>query len=146
MNNTNQLISGDNKGVASLMLEKHMNEGQLPGKGPFVAAFASTNLGDVSPNTKGPHCLDTGLPCDLEHSTCNGRTQLCVAFGPGTYSNFAAKYSVTLSNVCHIKQRINKSMSIMCLQLIYKFPLQVRICLNPRISSQKDNSPRRMSC
>ena len=32
----------------------------LPGKGSFVAAFASTNLGDVSPNTKGPTCVDTG--------------------------------------------------------------------------------------
>ena len=65
------------------MLEKHMNKGELPGKGPFVAAFASTNLGDVSPNLKGPHCIDTGEPCDLEHSTCNGRNQLCMAAGPG---------------------------------------------------------------
>ena len=65
------------------MLEKYMNKGKLPGKGPLVAAFASTNLGDVSPNTKGPHCLDTGLPCDLEHSTCNGRNELCVGSGPG---------------------------------------------------------------
>ena len=90
MNSTNGLISGDNKGAASLMLEKEMNGAQLPGKGPFVAAFASTNLGDVSPNTKGPHCLDTGLPCDLEHSTCSGRTQLCVAFGPGSHKHLAA--------------------------------------------------------
>jgi len=30
------------------------------GEGSFVAAFASTNLGDVSPNTAGPRCLDTG--------------------------------------------------------------------------------------
>ena len=86
MNNTNQLISGDNKGVASLMLEKHMNEGQLPRKGPFVAAFASTNLGDVSPNIKGPHCLDTGLSCDNKHSTCNGRSQLCAGSGPGIHT------------------------------------------------------------
>jgi len=83
MNNTNRLISGDNKGYASLLFEQDMNPGYLPGEGPFVAAFAQTNLGDVSPNTKGPHCLDTGLPCDLEHSTCNGRTELCVASGPG---------------------------------------------------------------
>ena len=88
MNNTNHLISGDNKGAASLMLEKHMNTGKLPGKGPFVAAFASTNLGDVSPNTKGPHCLDTGLPCDPEHSTCNGRNELCVGSGPGIHNEF----------------------------------------------------------
>merc|ERR1711970_618030 len=26
---------------------------------------------------------DTELPCDTEHSTCDGRTQMCIAFGPG---------------------------------------------------------------
>ncbi|XP_060552761.1 uncharacterized protein LOC132714046 [Ruditapes philippinarum] len=84
MNNTNRLISSDNKGLAALMLEADRN-GQtvLPGKGAFVAAFAQSNEGDVSPNTKGPHCLDTGLPCDFNHSTCNGKNELCVAFGPG---------------------------------------------------------------
>ena len=30
-------------------------------QGPFVAAFASANLGDVSPNLEGPKCIDTGL-------------------------------------------------------------------------------------
>ena len=44
-------------------------------QGDFVAAFAQSNEGDVSPNTKGPHCLDTGLPCDTNHSTCNGRVR-----------------------------------------------------------------------
>eukprot|EP00088_Acartia_fossae_P019247 TRINITY_DN21220_c0_g1_i4.p1 TRINITY_DN21220_c0_g1~~TRINITY_DN21220_c0_g1_i4.p1 ORF type:complete len:687 (+),score=151.03 TRINITY_DN21220_c0_g1_i4:252-2063(+) len=83
MNNTNHLISGDNKGAASQMFEKAMNTEIQTGKGRFTAAFASTNLGDVSPNIMGPKCLDTGLPCDLEHSTCDGRTQMCVAFGPG---------------------------------------------------------------
>jgi len=84
MNNTNHLISGDNKGKASQMFEKMMNGKDVrTGKGEFVAAFASTNLGDVSPNLKGPHCADTGLPCDLIHSTCNGRTELCWAAGPG---------------------------------------------------------------
>lgn len=52
-------------------------------QGPFVAAFASSNLGDVSPNTMGARCIDTGLPCDFVSSSCNGRTQLCIAFGPG---------------------------------------------------------------
>jgi neutral ceramidase len=84
MNGTNTLISGDNKGYASYLMEKHMNGPEtLPGHGDFVAAFASTNLGDVSPNTAGPRCLDTGEPCDLVSSTCNGKNQLCVAFGPG---------------------------------------------------------------
>jgi len=83
MNNTNHLISGDNKGAASLMMEKAMSPGYLGGETPFVAAFASTNLGDVSPNIQGPKCQDTGLPCDMEHSTCGGRTQMCYALGPG---------------------------------------------------------------
>jgi neutral ceramidase len=85
MNNTNTLVSGDNKGYAAYAFEKEIN-GPLsePGKGPFVAAFASTNLGDVSPNTAGPKCVDTGEPCDGSTSTCNGRCEKCIAFGPGT--------------------------------------------------------------
>ncbi|KAL5018303.1 hypothetical protein ScPMuIL_004025 [Solemya velum] len=83
MNNTNGLISGDNKGYASYLFEKSMNSTSLPGQGKFVAAFAQSNEGDVSPNTAGPRCLDTGLPCDTATSTCNGRNELCVAFGPG---------------------------------------------------------------
>jgi neutral ceramidase len=84
MNNTNKLISGDNKGYASALFEKYMNpEGTLPGKGTFVAAFAATNLGDVSPNVNGSFCMDTGLPCEMEHSTCNGRNEMCTGRGPG---------------------------------------------------------------
>jgi len=86
MNNTNKLISGDNRGYASYLLEQHFNGPSRKvqqGKGSFVAAFASSNLGDVSPNTKGPHCMDTGLPCDTLHSSCNGRNEMCVASGPG---------------------------------------------------------------
>lgn len=83
MNNSNLLISGDNKGYAELMFEARMNR-NLPGKGPFVAAFAQSNEGDVSPNLKGPRCIDTGLPCDFQKSTCNGRTEKCIAFGPGS--------------------------------------------------------------
>jgi neutral ceramidase len=87
MNNTNLLVSGDNKGYASYMVERMHNgatsAGARPGAGPFVAAFGATNLGDVSPNILGPHCRDTGLPCDFDHSTCNNRTELCSAFGPG---------------------------------------------------------------
>ena len=49
----------------------------------MVAAFASSNLGDVSPNLNGPICVDTGLPCDFDTSTCEGRNQMCMASGPG---------------------------------------------------------------
>jgi neutral ceramidase len=86
MNNTNKLISGDNKGWASYLMEREINgptSKVKPGLGKFVAAFAATNLGDVSPNTAGPKCRDTGLPCDDLHSTCNGKTAQCSAFGPG---------------------------------------------------------------
>lgn len=27
--------------------------------------------------------IDTGLPCDFLTSTCNGKAQLCIGFGPG---------------------------------------------------------------
>ena len=84
MNNTNILISGDNKGVASLMMEKHMNMGKTSSKDSFVAAFASTNLGDVSPNTNTPHCMYSGEPCSNNRSTCEDETEdWCVATGPG---------------------------------------------------------------
>ncbi|KAK7494429.1 hypothetical protein BaRGS_00014321 [Batillaria attramentaria] len=84
MNNTNGLISSDNKGYASQLFERYMEaKGGLSIPGRFVAAFAQSNLGDVSPNTKGPHCIDSGLPCDILHSTCHGKNELCIASGPG---------------------------------------------------------------
>lgn len=86
LNNTNKLVSGDNKGHASYLFERHMNgptSAVRPGSGDFVAAFAATNLGDVSPNTAGPRCIDTGEPCDAIHSTCNGFAQKCISPGPG---------------------------------------------------------------
>eukprot|EP00118_Oscarella_pearsei_P029107 m.3678 g.3678 ORF g.3678 m.3678 type:complete len:694 (+) comp9685_c0_seq1:22-2103(+) len=84
MNNTNSLLSGDNKGYASMMMERHMNGNDtLPGRGSFVAAFAQSNEGDVSPNTKGAVCVKTGKPCAYDSSTCNNRTQDCWASGPG---------------------------------------------------------------
>ncbi|XP_077987549.1 putative neutral ceramidase C [Glandiceps talaboti] len=84
MNNTNHLISGDNKGYASYLMEQHFNDGARPGKGPFVAAFAQSNQGDVTPNTKDPHCHEAGedSECEYETSSCPGQ-DVCVAFGPG---------------------------------------------------------------
>ncbi|EGG24663.1 neutral/alkaline nonlysosomal ceramidase family protein [Cavenderia fasciculata] len=83
MNNTNHLISGDNKGYASYIWEKSVNgNSTLPGKGPFIAAFGQSNEGDVSPNTMGAKCPD-GTPCDAPDSTCNGKNEGCIAHGPG---------------------------------------------------------------
>ncbi|RLM92607.1 hypothetical protein C2845_PM08G19420 [Panicum miliaceum] len=46
-------------------------------KPKFVSAFCQSNCGDVSPNVLGAFCIDTGLPCDFNHSTCNGKNELC---------------------------------------------------------------------
>jgi len=83
MNNTNEMISPDNKGFAAYSFEKMKNgPTSVPGTGPFVAAFAQSNEGDVSPNTRGASCPD-GTPCESVHSTCNGYTQGCIGKGPG---------------------------------------------------------------
>nr|XP_057925239.1 neutral ceramidase [Doryrhamphus excisus] len=84
MNYTNRLLSSDNMGYAAYLMEQDKNRGALPGQGAFVAAFSSSNLGDVSPNTRGPHCVNTGLACDYLNSSCpDGGTKMCKAFGPG---------------------------------------------------------------
>lgn len=53
----------------------------------FVSAFCQSNCGDVSPNTLGAFCIDTGLPCDFNHSTCGGKNELCYGRGPGYISH-----------------------------------------------------------
>ncbi|XP_068807162.1 putative neutral ceramidase C isoform X1 [Struthio camelus] len=84
MNNTNHLVNSDNVGYASYLFEQEKNKGMLPGEGSFVAAFASSNLGDVSPNTKGPFCINTGDSCDNPQSACPiGGAKMCMAMGPG---------------------------------------------------------------
>jgi neutral ceramidase len=49
LGNTNKLISGDNKGYASYLFERDMGT-TYTASNTFVAAFAQTNSGDVSPN------------------------------------------------------------------------------------------------
>ncbi|KAM9831258.1 neutral ceramidase [Neosynchiropus ocellatus] len=84
MNFTNRMVSSDNMGYASYLMEQDKNHGALPGQGNFVAGFSSSNLGDVSPNTKGPRCVNTGLKCDYLNSSCpDGGSRMCLAFGPG---------------------------------------------------------------
>ncbi|XP_059333298.1 putative neutral ceramidase C [Ammospiza nelsoni] len=84
MNNSNHLVNSDNVGYASYLFEQEKNKGMLPGEGSFVAAFASSNLGDVSPNTRGPFCANTGESCDNPQSTCPiGGASMCMAKGPG---------------------------------------------------------------
>lgn len=47
-----------------------------------MGAFASTNLGDVSPNTRGPKCEFSGKNCSDQY-TCPGKKEMCFASGPG---------------------------------------------------------------
>ena len=54
-------------------------------KPAFVSAFCQSNCGDVSPNVLGAFCIDTGLPCDFNHSTCGGKNELCYGRGPGYF-------------------------------------------------------------
>lgn len=69
MNKTNRLVSSDNKGLASVLFEQWKKD--TDGNDRFVAAFAQANEGDVSPNTRGANCVDTGEQCDLLSSTCS---------------------------------------------------------------------------
>jgi len=45
-------------------------------QGKFVAAFSQANEGDVSPNTQGAKCIDTGIACDFNRSTCDGKVSI----------------------------------------------------------------------
>uniref|UniRef100_A0A182I907 Neutral ceramidase n=1 Tax=Anopheles arabiensis TaxID=7173 RepID=A0A182I907_ANOAR len=83
MNKTNRYVSSDNVGYASVLLELDRNGVRVPGRGEFVGAFASTNLGDASPNIMGPKCEKTGLPCDMLTSSCPAGAGACIASGPG---------------------------------------------------------------
>ncbi|KNC51340.1 uncharacterized protein AMSG_07355 [Thecamonas trahens ATCC 50062] len=90
MHNTNKLVSGDNKGYASMLVEAaHNPAGSLPGKGPFVAAFGQANEGDVSPNVEGAWCHAKvgGTPCADGESVCDGRNEECFGVGPGGFDN-----------------------------------------------------------
>lgn len=83
MNNSNKLVSSDNTGYASILLEQALDPGSLVGHSKVVASFASTNLGDTSPNTNGPHCQYSGRNCDILTSECPKDEGHCIATGPG---------------------------------------------------------------
>ncbi|KAF7549949.1 hypothetical protein G7046_g8175 [Stylonectria norvegica] len=84
----NTLISGDNKGVAADLFEKHIQKSTAGvdefASTNFVAGFSQANMGDVSPNVLGAWCEDeSGGMCNFENSTCsNGKSQDCHARGP----------------------------------------------------------------
>lgn len=76
-NHHNKLIAGDNKGYASYLYEKSMGTKYL-NSNTFVAAFAQSNAGDVSPNinyeTMGNENGAYGLD-DLKNTEYEGENQ-----------------------------------------------------------------------
>jgi neutral ceramidase len=76
MGNDNLLISGDNKGYASYLFEKAKGTNYLASK-TFVAAFAQSNEGDVTPNIYGG--TNGGGANDFESVELSGRKQYNLA-------------------------------------------------------------------
>ncbi|WP_224248071.1 neutral/alkaline ceramidase [Hyalangium gracile] len=76
MGNDNLLISGDNKGYASYLFEKAKGTNYLAGK-TFVAAFAQSNEGDVTPNIFGG--TNGGGANDFESVELSGGKQYTLA-------------------------------------------------------------------
>eukprot|EP00051_Salpingoeca_urceolata_P032023 m.13961 g.13961 ORF g.13961 m.13961 type:complete len:707 (-) comp4705_c0_seq1:85-2205(-) len=89
MHNSNRLVSGDNKGYASYLVEQELNNHSLPGSGSFVAAFGQSNEGDVSPNTLGAWCYGRvgGTYCGNNRSLCDGKNEHCVSVGPAGFED-----------------------------------------------------------
>jgi neutral ceramidase len=76
MGNDNRLISGDNKGYASYLFEKHKGTSYTAPR-TFVAAFAQSNEGDVTPNIFGG--TNGGGANDFESTELSGRKQYDLA-------------------------------------------------------------------
>lgn len=76
MGNDNRLISGDNKGYASYLFEKAKGTNYLASK-TFVAAFAQSNEGDVTPNIYGG--TNGGGANDIESTELSGGKQYNMA-------------------------------------------------------------------
>ncbi|KAG9531912.1 Neutral/alkaline nonlysosomal ceramidase, partial [Aureobasidium melanogenum] len=80
----NTLITGDNKGVAAYLFEKHADQLDSTADG-FVAGFSQANVGDTSPNINGAYCEsgpDEGKQCDFKTSLCAGKNGPCHGRGP----------------------------------------------------------------
>ncbi len=65
VSNSNRLISGDHKGIASYLMEDHFSADYTM-ETPFVAAFAQSDAGDVSPNE-----VIVGEPKNQVHRPCD---------------------------------------------------------------------------
>ncbi|EGX91687.1 neutral ceramidase precursor [Cordyceps militaris CM01] len=80
-NNTH--VAGDNKALASWMVEQDAKSNSRYADS-FIAGFSQANLGDASPNVEGAWCEDgSQAQCYLEDGTCSdGTVQKCQGRGP----------------------------------------------------------------
>ena len=92
-------------------------------KGSFVAAFASSNLGDVSPNIMGPRCQYSGTACDYETSKCPGNTEHCVAFGPGNNQFESTKIIAERLYGKALVKMMTRTLLHLHLSLFYKYTI-----------------------
>ncbi|KAL0437849.1 UNVERIFIED_CONTAM: Neutral ceramidase 2 [Sesamum radiatum] len=96
MSRTNSLVSGDNKGAAARFMEDWFDQSN---GGSISTDISKINkiprrISSIIPLLKTlSECawsllLDTGLPCDFNHSTCGGKNELCYGRGPGYPDEF----------------------------------------------------------
>jgi neutral ceramidase len=108
MGNDNLLISGDNKGYAAYQFEKAKGTNYASTTGTFVAAFANSNEGDVSPNIYGGEngggandFESTKLSADKQYTKAkalyDGATQLLTG-GVDYRHTYVAMDTVTVSS------------------------------------------------
>ncbi|ELT89158.1 hypothetical protein CAPTEDRAFT_194498 [Capitella teleta] len=84
MKRSNHLISTDNKGYASQMMERDLNDGQFPTE-DILTAFLQTAVGDASPNVNHGRCEATDDLCSYNSSACPEdftNPGLCLGRGP----------------------------------------------------------------
>ncbi|HUP99390.1 MAG TPA: neutral/alkaline non-lysosomal ceramidase N-terminal domain-containing protein [Aeromicrobium sp.] len=81
MTNRNTLISGDNKGYAAYHWERLVEgDDYLAGQPAFIAAFAQTNPGDMTPNVNRRDGIGP-TPDEVENTRIIGRRQYDAAAG-----------------------------------------------------------------
>lgn len=81
MTNRNHLISGDNKGFAAYHWERTVGGADyLDGQPDFIAAFAQTNPGDMTPNVDGPVAAGSTPGREVENTRRIGLRQFDDAF------------------------------------------------------------------
>ena len=104
LNNTNTLISGDNKGLAAQLFER--SHAGSESKASIVAAFCQSNVGDTSPNTRGAFCIDSDAPC-AEDSTCGTENERCHGRGPEWPDDFASNAVIAGMQADHLKAQVS---------------------------------------